>query len=155
GKTARDATNSVEAQKWYRMAAEQGNAEGELQLGSLLVTKGVADEFYNKIHGQSDDAETIATLKESMMWLRASAEQGNLDAQKSLGIFCPGVFKTVGGTPQEAYKWYRKAAEQGDADAEYHAGFLLEHGNGVEANSTEALQWYQKAAAQGNNSAKD
>ena len=80
--------------------------------------------------------------------LRKNAEQGDADAQYSLGVrYYYGY-----GVPEdnvEAAKWYRKAAEQGYADAEYSLGVMYANGQGVAEDDAEAVKWYRKAAEQG------
>ena len=82
-------------------------------------------------------------------YYKEAAEQGNAEAQNSLGIMYyngEGVEKNY----TEAVKWYRKAAEQGNADAHINLGNRYYYGEGVEKNYSEAVKWYRKAAEQGN-----
>jgi TPR repeat protein len=79
---------------------------------------------------------------------RPLAEQGNADAQDSLGW----LYEQGSGVEQdfkEAMKWYRSAAEQGSARAEYNLGVLYYRGSGVPKNLRDAIKWYRMAAAQG------
>ncbi len=79
---------------------------------------------------------------------RSLADQGNANAQFSLGI----MYSNGLGVPQdyaEAVKWSRKAAEQGDAKAQYNLGIMYRNGEGVPQDYASALQWYRKAAEQG------
>ena len=56
--------------RWYRRAAEQGNASGQVNLGLRYSTgRGVA----------RDDAEAVR-------WYRRAAEQGNASGQYNLGL---------------------------------------------------------------------
>ena len=80
--------------------------------------------------------------------LRARAEQGDADAQFSLGA----MYGTGNGVPQdfaEALRWYRLAAEQGDADAQFSLGAMYAAGNGVPQDYAEAARWCRLAAEQG------
>ncbi|MCL2102851.1 MAG: sel1 repeat family protein [Syntrophorhabdaceae bacterium] len=54
------AQNYVEAVKWYRLAAEQGNAKAQYNLGAAYVNG----------HGVAQD------YTEAEKWLRLAAEQG-------------------------------------------------------------------------------
>ncbi len=86
----------------------------------------------------------VTALKE---W-RPLADQGNADAQRSLGYlyyFGEGVTKDYA----EALKWYRKAAEQGDTRAQFGLGFLYYYGKGVTQDKTEAVKWFRKSAEGG------
>ncbi|MDA7658743.1 sel1 repeat family protein [Akkermansiaceae bacterium] len=124
--------DAEEAVKWYRRAADQGNATAQYSLG----------RSYDYGEGVEKDAE------EAVKWYRKAAEQGNATAQSSLGWNYDngeGVEKDA----EEAVKWYRKAADQGDAPAQYNLGWSYDNGEGVEKDAEEAVKWYRKAADQG------
>jgi len=77
---------------------------------------------------------------------RKAAEQGDSDAQLSLGV----LYDNGQGVPQDytqAGAWYRKAAEQGDAAAQYALGDLYRGGQGVPQDYAEAYFWFDIAAA--------
>ena len=56
--------------KWYRLAAEQGYADAQNNLGVM----------YRKGQGVPQDDKT------AVKWYRLAAEQGNADAQYNLGL---------------------------------------------------------------------
>ena len=99
--------DDAEADRWYRLAAEQGNASVQYNIGAMYDTgQGVPQ----------DDAEALR-------WFRLAAEQGNASAQFRLGF----TYGTGRGVPQddaEALRWFRLAAEQGNASAQYNIGFM-------------------------------
>ena len=68
--------------------------------------------------------QALQTLNElSLDELRALAEQGDAEAQFSLGI----MYDSGRGVPQdatEAIRWYRLAADQGFADAQQPRGHV-------------------------------
>jgi TPR repeat protein len=120
-----------EAVKWYRKAAEQGDATAQYSLGLM---------YYNGKGVPKDDVEAVK-------WYRKAAEQGDATAQFYLGV----MYAAGKGVPEddvEAVKWYRKAAEQEDARAQYMLGEIYEKGNGVLKDDVEAVKWYRKAAEQ-------
>ena len=97
----------VEAAKWYEIAAEQGNATAQNNLGVM----------YGNGQGVQQD------YQKAMEWYRKAAEQGHADAQHNLGLFYyngSGVQQDY----QKAMEWYRKAAEQGNATAQNNLGVL-------------------------------
>ena len=119
-------------QRWYRKAADQGNADAQVNLGVM----------YSKGH------DVTQNHAEALKWYRKAAEQGSAMAQYNMGV----VYNSglgVGKDYTQAVHWYRKAAEQGFIDAEYELGVMYESGKGVPQNYTEALAWYTKAAGQG------
>ncbi len=74
------------------------------------------------------------------------AEQGNADAQFSLGA----MYDKGQGVPQddaEAVKWSRKAAEQGYARAQNDLGVMYNDGQGVPQDYTHAHMWFNLAAS--------
>ncbi len=77
-----------EAARWYRRAAEQGHADGQLKLAFM---------YGNGEGVPQDDAEAAK-------WYRLAAEQGHADGQLSLG----NMYKRGQGVPQDnvqAYMW--------------------------------------------------
>ena len=59
----------AEAMKWYRLAAEQGHAKAQHNLGIM----------YDNGNGVPQD------YAEAVKWYRPAAEQGQVDAQNNLG----------------------------------------------------------------------
>ena len=156
------------AVKWYRLAAEQGDAFGQNALGNMYDTgRGVP----------KDD-------KESAKWRTLAAEQGNSQSQYNLGV----MYEKGRGVPQNdktAVKWYTLAGEQGDANAQrslkrlqkeiaeqnklrelqarakqgdanaqYQLGTMYDNGQGVPKDVKEAVKWYRLAAEQGDTSSQ-
>jgi uncharacterized protein len=121
-----------EAAKWLQLAADQGNAGGQLALGQLHeVGQGVA----------KDEAKAAELF-------RKSAEQGNAAAQFSLAsLYIKGAGVTM--DVNETIKWLRRAADQGDSLAQLNLGVRYYDGNGVAADLVEAYQWLTLAKAQG------
>ncbi len=162
-----------EAAKWYREAAEEGNAYAQYSLGflyengqGLLRDYTQALKWYRQAAEQGDASAQYSLgfmyengegapkeLDEAVRWYRKAGAQNNTDADSRLAhMYVWGL-----GLSQdyvEAAKLYRKAAERGNAEAQYSLGFMYENGNGVPRDYAEALKWYRKAAAQGNVDAK-
>ncbi|MDA9975823.1 sel1 repeat family protein [Alphaproteobacteria bacterium] len=84
------------AAKWWRKAAEQGEASAQFRFGLMYGNgKGVIQDY-----------------AEAAKWYRKMAEHGVAGAQYILGA----IYNEGEGVTQdyaEAVKWYRKAAEQG------------------------------------------
>jgi len=92
--------NPEEAVRWYRLAADQGDAAAQLLLGGKYFRgDGVAQDF-----GQAE------------RWYRMAADQGEPNAQFDLGdMYAEG--QGVASDPVEAYAWYTVAASNGKARA--------------------------------------
>jgi TPR repeat protein len=97
------------AVKWFRKAAEQGNAEAQFNLGYC----------YCKGQGVAKDAI------DGMYWLRRAAEQNNSQAQLNLGV----CYAMGDGTPKdlvEACKWMLLASWQGEEKAKVGVNKMTE-----------------------------
>ena len=165
-----DATENV---KQLRIAADQGDAKSQLDLGFCYAKgDGVATDdteatkWWRKAADQGDpDAQVLlgvcydngkGTPRNSVKaaeWYRKAAVQGKTYAQVNLGI----LYSSGDKVPQdhaEAVKWYRLAAEQGDPRGQYFLGCCYANGDGVVKNNTEAVKWLRNAADQGNSDAQ-
>ena len=129
--------NYAEAVKWFSKAAEQGNAEGQANLGYM----------YDKGYGVTQD------YRLAMQWFLKAAEQKNAFAQHYLGYMYEHGY-SVKQDNQLAVQWYRKAAEQGNAVGQGSLGYMYELGYGVKQDIQLAVQWYRKAAEQGDATAQ-
>jgi TPR repeat protein len=138
GKAAFEAKDYVEAMRWDRQAADQGNATAQTYVGYL----------YEKGMGVPQD------YAEAMRWYRKATDQGHAPAQKNVG----SLYEQGAGVPRdygEAMRWYRKAADQGNPGAQTNIGYLFEEGLGVSQDYAEAMRWYRKAADQGEATAQN
>jgi TPR repeat protein len=126
-----------EAVKWYRKAAEQGDADGQNDLGRM---------YYNGRGVAKDEAEAVK-------WYQKAAEQGHGWAENNLGwMYATGT--GVAKDENEAAKWHRKAAEQGNPSAQGNLGWMYANGRGVVKDETESLKWYRLAAEAGDSKAQ-
>jgi hypothetical protein len=94
------AKDQREAVKWYRLAADQGHAFAQLNMGNCYA--------YGIVVAQD--------AREAVKWYRLAADQGFARAQRNLGL-CYQDGTGVAKDKREAVKWYRLAADQGDAAA--------------------------------------
>ena len=87
------------AVKWYRLAAEQGNADAQSNLGTM----------YDNGQGVPQDYKT------AVKWYRLAAEQGYAIAQSNLGM----MYDNGQGVPQDyvrAHMWFNIAAISGESE---------------------------------------
>lgn len=93
------------ALRWYREAAEMGNALAQYQTGRFLAS------------GRAVAADPAAALA----WYQRAAGQGNADAQLALGLsYLDGV--GVAPNPVQGRNWLLQAARQGQAQAQMALG---------------------------------
>lgn len=161
------------AASWWRLAAEQGVAVAQFNLGVLYANgEGVPQDYGEALswyqlageQGHSDAQHNLGVLYDdgkgvqqdhamAVSWWLKSAEQGNAESQYSLG----NNYNVGEGVPQNlatAVSYYRKAAEQGQVNAQYNLGYCYDHGRGVSIDTEKAIFWYRKAAEQGHVNAK-
>ena len=92
--------DSKTAVKWYRLAAEQGNALAQNNLGVM----------YGNGRGVPQDYKT------AVKWHRLAAEQGFATAQNNLGF----MYANGKGVPQDyilGHMWWNLAASSGQKNA--------------------------------------
>jgi len=136
-----------QAMKWYRAAAEQGNATAQVEVG-LMFRLGAQDKV------------------EAVKWYRKAAKQENPDALFNLGAAYyngDGVDSNIiaalawfllaqkfGSQPgADATERTKKEARTVESDACEEIGDMYQRGDDLPQNSTEAVNWYRKAAETG------
>ena len=147
------------AEEIFRKYAEQGDADAQFCLGLLLECGYGKVKFSLPIN-----EEDLEKWKESVVWYRKAADQGDARAMRALGMaysepketpwFWPTIAR-VDRDMEQAAEWFRKAAELGDFAAQRNLGYLYLKGKGVEKDKAEARKWLEKAAAQGDACAAD
>lgn len=113
------------AMKWYRMAAEGGNAEGQNSMGSML---------------QDEKKYTDA-----LTWYEKAAAQGHAQAINSMGY----LYDLGLGVPQDRKKGfdlYSRAAESGFAEAMWNIANMYGAGQLGPADLVMACVWSNRAA---------
>ena len=86
----------MQAVKWYKAAAEQGDADAQFYLGNM----------YYKGQGVKQD------YAQAVKWHKAAAKQGNARGQAFLGV----MYLFGEGVPQNyqlAKEWFGKACDNG------------------------------------------
>ena len=129
--------NFQEAQRWFRLASDGGNAAGAQNLGMM---------FENGLGAPKNPTEAAR-------WYRLAAERGNAMGQAQIGR----LYESGTGVPQdfgEALKWYRMAADQKNSTGQNNLGSMYVMGRGVAADPAEAVRLFRLAADQGNSVAQ-
>jgi TPR repeat protein len=158
----------AKARHFYELAAEQGNAVAQANLGNLYdnglgVTQDYAKagQFYELAaeQGLAEAQNNLGFLfqkglgitqdyKKARHFYELAAEQGHALGQNNLGYLYDhglGVTKDYA----KARHFYELVAEQGDANAQYNLGNLYVIGRGVKQDYSKALHFYELAAEQG------
>jgi TPR repeat protein len=136
----RDASEYVEAMKWFQKAGESGDR----------VALGFVGWMY--WHGLGVNRDPSAARQ----WFSKSAELGSAGSAKNLGEMYE---RGEGGTADKdtAKQWHTRAlegylleAEDGDAQSQYVLAQMYEHGQGTDVDFANALKWYEQSATSGN-----
>jgi TPR repeat protein len=172
-----------ESAKWFqmategfRLAAEQGNAKAQFELGGIYcwfmggreneekgmhwfekaAEQGLVDAQYELGYMYSTGwCVPEPDVAEALKWYTRAAEQGHLLAQASVAKIYAGFDELMEPHYEEALKWFLKVAEQGDAAAQHNIGVMYAKGLGVAQNFSEAQKWLRKAMIQNNVSSKN
>jgi TonB family protein len=114
--------------KWFGLAADQGNAIAETNLGYLYASM-----------------STSAGIKEAAYWFQKAADTGYSPGEINIaGMYMRGI--GVPYDPTQGIAWYRKAADQNDLDALLLLGQIYRYGRGVPEDDVLAQSMFQKAA---------
>jgi hypothetical protein len=96
--------DDAEAVRWYRLAADQGHATAQANLGVMYADgQGVPQDYV-----------------EAVRWYRLAADQGHARAQGNLGV----MYGTGEGVPQDyvqAHMWFNLAASRMASGHRQHA----------------------------------
>ena len=120
------------AVKWYELAAVQGVAAAQNNLGHM---------YSQGLGVQQDKARAVE------LW-REAAKAGHSTAYYNLGL---AYFRGDGTEKNEieATQWFAQAADAGLKDGQFAIGEMYRLGIGTERNESRALGWYKLAADQG------
>lgn len=121
--------------------AHQGDAAAQYKLGILYDRGHLRDDKKVALRFNESVDERAQKAAE---WFEKAATQGNVYAQKKLGLM---YLSYPPFDEAKGFEWCRKAALQGDDFCQYEIGRLYETGKGIPKDETKAVEWYQKAAA--------
>ena len=122
--------DDAEAVRWFRLAAEQGDAEAQYNLGLIFVT------------GTDVPQDDTVAAK----WFRLAADQGRYEAQFRLACMYEAGF----GVPQDyvlAHMWFNLAVAVGGKDAVSRRDEVAERMTLDQINEAQRLarEWKPKA----------
>ena len=157
-----------EAVRYYRIAAELGDAEAQCALGDcyLLGTEVAKDEKaavrYYRMAAKQRYAPALCNLgvcyeygkgvgmriRRAAYYYRMAARQGNAMALCNLGIYCE-YYRRGWRIEELTVRYFKMASEKGLANAHYWLGVCYDVGKGVTEDEKEAVRYYRLAAEQG------
>jgi TPR repeat protein len=124
--------NPQTAYKWYRMAAENGEAQSQIALGRMYW------------EGRDIPQDYGAALRMFEM----AAAQGASGGQTGLGTMYLNGYG-VDKDYEAARKWFKLAADQGNGFAQLQLGHIYYEGTGVSQDFVQAYMWFSLAATKG------
>lgn len=142
----------VEAEQYFRIAADAGGVHARYNLGLLLANTNRLEEAkkYYRLAADVGDPEAQNNLAilldnsgqhiEAEKYFQLAAEQGSLLALNNLGLFLTAYDRL-----EEAEKYFLRAAEMGFLGARFNLGLMLANSGRLE----EAEKHYRLAADQG------
>ena len=83
-------------------------------------------------------------INETNKWFEYAANNGNVDAQYSLGIYYNKINEY-----DKAFKWFEIAAKQNNKEAQFMLANMYYEGEVIDQSDSNAMYWYQKASEQG------
>lgn len=110
-----------EAEKWLKLAAEQGNTEAAYNLAVLYDTV-------------NQDYEA------AFKWYTFVAEKGDSDAQTNIGVMYENG-QGVTQNYQAAFNWFIKAAKQGNVTAQANLGKMYYLGKAIPKDLSKSYMW--------------
>ncbi len=168
GKSLYDNGNYSKAVEYFEMAAKQGLADAQYNLGvcyyygdgvaedekkaveyfEMAAKQGLADAQYNLGVCYYYGNGVAVDYKKAVEYFEMAAKQGYAAAQYNLGA-CYENGDGVAEDEKKAVEYYELAAKQGYADAQYNLGFCYEKGCGVAQDYKKAVEYFEMAAKQG------
>jgi uncharacterized protein len=125
------------AYKWYRLAADHGDARAMNRLGAMysIVERSWLEKHMSEAEQRRNKGK--ANMEIARMWWKKAADQGNIDAMVHLGRDC----RKNAGHSKAAFQWFLAAAEGGDIQSMKVLAQMYRDGEGVESNRVEARKW--------------
>ena len=132
GKSELSAQNAHAARESFRKAADAGNVQAAVLLGTL---------YAQGLGGPKSDWDAVRMF-------RQAADAGYARGMFNLGLmYESGRAVPAGQDMKTAAHWYTEASNRGDSDAAFRLGMMYEEGRGVAKDLNEASRLYAKSTS--------
>lgn len=118
----------AEAARWYKMAADQNNRDGQYNLSQIYMHETGVENKYD----------------EGMEYLIKAANNNHPLALHNLGCIYDRE-----GKHQQAFECYIKSADSGYQNAQHNLALCYANGEGTQCNYEKAIHWFKVAAKNG------
>jgi len=149
-----------EAERLFKLAADQGNAQGQYELARLYQSRGMYQEAMNlyKLSADQDYAPSMFGIgvlyeagmgvpknpAEGLKWIKVSADKGAPDAEINLELRYENGGQGLPKDPEKAVFWMKKCAGQKIAGCQYSLGTWYLYGRqGVPVSPNDAIQMFE------------
>jgi|GEM_PF-645920 len=123
--------DKVEAFRWFKASADQGNSEGQYQTAVMY-----RDGFGVK----KNDFE-------SQKYFEFSGNNGNIRAMQYLGdAYLNGKIEH---DEKKSFEWHFKAAECGNSTSQYQVATMYRDGTGTEKDNDASEKWFKRSTYSG------
>ena len=154
-----------ESESWLRRASEQGLPEAMVDLGDMLMDKGMGQEALALYGRAAEDGSVDGTIRligrteeEDLLMermherLRELSSQGNVRATK---VLADALSNGTGcrADKKAAAELYEYCAERGNANACFPLGIIHRDGLGIPKDPAGAIKWLELALERGNTKA--
>ena len=137
------------AKDWFELAAEQGDANAQFELGLMYCGKGNSDYWGESLANWEFSLDDSIAVQ----WFTRAAKEGHRRAQFMLSdMYFDG--KGVHRDSTQALDWLTRAADNGHVPAQLDLARRYHSGEDVSIDLVQAVQWYAHAAERGNTSAQ-
>jgi FOG: TPR repeat, SEL1 subfamily len=165
-------TDFAESCKWYKMAADSGDADGLCSYGCMLIygrgckqDQKLAKRLFERAYkmGSKVGAYQLGVVYEQGLGVPIDNQRAfNFYQEAAIGGINQAMNNLASMNARGAIKakWspvemYKKAAEAGSSTAEYNLGMLYLEGDQVQKNEKLAVEWLRKASQHGHMQAQN
>lgn len=129
------------AEKWWRLAAEQGHPTAQWRLGDFYASR----QTKNSRECDLGQHSASCDIDQAKIWLGKASQQGIVAAM--------GMRGGLESDTEDAIPWFRMGGEHGDVDCMFVLGGIYAEGSRGVSNREEAVKWYSLADERGHKGA--
>jgi len=134
--------NDAEALRWFRLAADKGNADAMAEIAHLYALNRAGEGAATVVRPARPSPAALAAEREFLQWANRAATGGSAHGMRLLADHAQD--------PAAMRDWLTRAADRGDAEAMSRLASMHQQGKGFpRPDERAAIQLYQRAAERG------